>query len=195
MPNINLLPWREELREELKRVFFIVTGLCALTALAFLLVFWTGMQSALDYQNSRNSYLNKEIKRVEAQVGEIKKLKSQRSKMLSRMKVIQNLQGNRPVIVNVFDELVKIVPDGVYFKKISINEKMISMQGAAESNNRVASLMRNVDDSKLFTRPNLTQVTANKKLGSRANDFAMSMELSLPSERAKALDAINANAK
>jgi type IV pilus assembly protein PilN len=154
-----------------------------------------GMQSALDYQNSRNSYLNKEIKRVEAQVGEIKKLKSQRSKMLSRMKVIQNLQGNRPVIVNVFDELVKIVPDGVYFKKISINEKMISMQGAAESNNRVASLMRNVDDSKWFTRPNLTQVTANKKLGSRANDFAMSMELSLPSERAKVLEAKNANAK
>jgi type IV pilus assembly protein PilN len=111
------------------------------------------------------------------------------------MKVIQNLQGNRPVIVNVFDELVKIVPDGVYFKKISINEKMISMQGAAESNNRVASLMRNVDDSKWFTRPNLTQVTANKKLGSRANDFAMSMELSLPSERAKVLEAKNANAK
>ena len=195
MPNINLLPWREELREELKRTFFIVTGVCALAALAFLLVFWMGMQSALDYQSSRNSYLNKEIKRVEAQVGEIKKLKSQRSRMLSRMKVIQNLQGNRPVIVNVFDELVKIVPDGVYFKKISINEKMISMQGAAESNNRVASLMRNVDDSKWFTRPNLTQVTANKKLGSRANDFAMSMELSLPSERAKALDEKNANAK
>jgi type IV pilus assembly protein PilN len=195
MPNINLLPWREELREELKRTFFIVTGVCALAALAFLLVFWMGMQSALDYQNSRNSYLNKEIQRVEAQVGEIKKLKSQRSRMLSRMKVIQNLQGNRPVIVNVFDELVKIVPDGVHFKKISITEKMISMQGAAESNNRVASLMRNVDDSKWFTRPNLTQVTANKKLGSRANDFAMSMELSLPSERAKALDAINANAK
>jgi type IV pilus assembly protein PilN len=163
MPNINLLPWREELREELKRTFFIFTGVCALAALVFLLVFWMGMQSALDYQNSRNSYLNKEIQRVEAQVGEIKKLKSQRSRMLSRMKVIQNLQGNRPVIVNVFDELVKIVPDGVYFKKISINEKIISMQGAAESNNRVASLMRNVDDSKWFTRPNLTQVTANKK--------------------------------
>jgi type IV pilus assembly protein PilN len=189
MPNINLLPWREEQREELKQVFFIVIGVCASAALVLLLVGWMGMQSSLDYQNSRNSYLNKEIKRVEAQVRKIKKLKAQRSKMLSRMKVIQNLQGNRPVIVNVFDELVKIVPDGVHFKKININGKTIGIKGAAESNNRVASLMRNVDDSKWFTRPNLTQVTANKKLGSRANNFSMSMKLSLPSDRAKARKA------
>jgi type IV pilus assembly protein PilN len=111
------------------------------------------------------------------------------------MKVIQSLQGNRPVIVNVFDQLVKIVPDGVYFKEISISEKMITMKGSAESNNRVASLMRNIDNSKWFTRPNLTQVTANKKLGARANDFAMSMNLSLPDERVKLVEENNANTK
>jgi type IV pilus assembly protein PilN len=195
MPNINLLPWREELREELKRAFFIIVGLCASVALAFLLFAWLAMQSALDYQSARNTYLDKEIKIVDAQVGEIKKLKAQRSKMLSRMKVIQSLQGNRPVIVNVFDQLVKIVPDGVYFKEISISEKMITMKGSAESNNRVASLMRNIDNSKWFTRPNLTQVTANKKLGARANDFAMSMNLSLPDERVKLVEENNANTK
>jgi type IV pilus assembly protein PilN len=160
-----------------------------------LLFAWLAMQSALDYQSARNTYLDKEIKIVDAQVGEIKKLKAQRSKMLSRMKVIQSLQGNRPVIVNVFDQLVKIVPDGVYFKEISISDKMITMKGSAESNNRVASLMRNIDNSKWFTRPNLTQVTANKKLGARANDFAMSMNLSLPDERVKLTEENNANTK
>jgi type IV pilus assembly protein PilN len=180
MPNINLLPWREELREELKKQFIIITVAVALVSTILVGLSWFVMQSNIEHQQTRNDYVQTEINRVSSQVKEIKQLKAKRAQMLERMRVIQNLQGNRPVIVNMFDELVRIVPDGVFFAKVSTTDNRISITGTAESNNRVASLMRNIDRSAWFTSPSLTQVTANKGFGPRANDFAMSMVLSPP---------------
>jgi type IV pilus assembly protein PilN len=80
----------------------------------------------------------------------------------------------------MFDEVVRIVPDGVFFDTVSAVGDRISITGTAESNNRVASLMRNVDRSAWFRTAILTQVTANKDFGPRANKFAMSMVLSPP---------------
>ena len=180
MPNINLLPWREELREELKKQFIIITVAVALVSTILVGLSWFVMQSNIEHQQTRNDYVQTEINRVSSQVKEIKQLKAKRAQMLERMRVIQNLQGNRPVIVNMFDELVRIVPDGVFFSKVSTEDDQVSITGTAESNNRVASLMRNIDRSAWFTAPSLTQVTANKDFGPRANDFAMSMVLSPP---------------
>jgi type IV pilus assembly protein PilN len=180
MPNINLLPWREELREELKKQFIIITVAVALVSTILVGLSWFVMQSNIEHQQTRNDYVQTEINRVSSQVKEIKQLKAKRAQLLERMRVIQNLQGNRPVIVNMFDELVRIVPDGVFFAKVSTTDNRISITGTAESNNRVASLMRNIDRSAWFTSPSLTQVTANKGFGPRANDFAMSMVLSPP---------------
>jgi len=180
MPNINLLPWREELREELKKQFIIVIVAVALVSIILVGLSWFVMQSNIEHQQTRNDYVQTEINRVSSQVKEIKQLKAKRAQMLERMRVIQNLQGNRPVIVNMFDELVRIVPDGVFFAKVTTTDNQISITGTAESNNRVASLMRNIDRSAWFTSPSLTQVTANKGFGPRANDFAMSMVLSPP---------------
>jgi type IV pilus assembly protein PilN len=180
MPNINLLPWREELREELKKQFIIVIVAVALVSIILVGLSWFVMQSNIEHQQTRNDYVQTEINRVSSQVKEIKQLKAKRAQLLERMRVIQNLQGNRPVIVNMFDELVRIVPDGVFFAKVTTTDNQISITGTAESNNRVASLMRNIDRSAWFTSPSLTQVTANKGFGPRANDFAMSMVLSPP---------------
>ena len=180
MPNINLLPWREELREELKKQFIIVIVAVALVSIILVGLSWFVMQSNIEHQQTRNDYVQTEINRVSSQVKEIKQLKAKRAQLLERMRVIQNLQGNRPVIVNMFDELVRIVPDGVFFAKVTTTDNQISITGTAESNNRVASLMRNIDRSAWFTAPSLTQVTANKDFGPRANDFAMSMVLSPP---------------
>lgn len=180
MPNINLLPWREELREELKKQFIVITAIVAVVSIVLVGLSWLVMQSNIEAQQTRNGYVQYEINRVSSQVKEIKELKAKRAQMLERMRVIQNLQGNRPVIVNMFDELVRIVPDGVFFNTVSTVGDRISITGTAESNNRVASLMRNVDRSAWFRTPSLTQVTANKDFGPRANNFAMSMVLSPP---------------
>lgn len=180
MPNINLLPWREERRKELKQEFFAVLGAVAFAGVVCVGLAWLMMNLSIDNQRDRNGFLQKHISDLEMQVKEIKQLKQRRAELLERMKIIQNLQGNRPVITRVFSELVTSLPDGVYFTKLSLKGKQLSIIGTAESNNRVSSLMRKLDKSEWFKNPNLTQVKANPGYGEQASDFTMSVKLVLP---------------
>jgi type IV pilus assembly protein PilN len=180
MPNINLLPWREERRRELKQEFFAVLGVVGVAGSLCVALVWLAMNLSIDSQRGRNAFIQTHIADLELQVKEIKELKKRRSDLLDRMKIIQNLQGNRPVITRVFNELVKTLPDGVFFSNISLVGNQLSIVGTAESNNRVSSLMRKLDKSEWFVNPNLTQVKANPKVGEQASDFTMSVMLVLP---------------
>lgn len=122
MANINLLPWREELRAERQRTFFSSLGLSAAVAVLILVVSDRVVDSQLDTQSARNRFLEDNIALVDARVAEIRDLRSQRQLLIERMRVIQELQGNRPIIVRVLDELVRTVPDGVYYKTLSAQE-------------------------------------------------------------------------
>lgn len=160
MARINLLPWREELREQRKQQFLVILGgvLVASAALVFL-----GDQyftAAIENQNARNDFLRKEIVVLDARIKEISELKSRRQQLLERMKIIQDLQGNRPIIGRVFDQLVRTLPDGVYFTDLKMTGRNIAIAGAAESNNRVSNLMRNMDASEWLTAPTLNEVKA-----------------------------------
>ncbi len=180
MPNINLLPWREERRKVLKQEFFALLGAVSLAGLLCVGLAWLLMNLSIDNQRDRNVFLQKHISDLELQVKEIKELKSRRAELLERMKIIQNLQGNRPVITRVFSELVTSLPEGVYFTNLALKGKQLSIEGTAESNNRVSSLMRKLDQSEWFEDPNLTQVKANPGYGEQASDFTMSVKLVLP---------------
>lgn len=95
------------------------------------------------------------------------------------MKVIQNLQGKRPVIVRVFDELVRTLPDGLYYVNVSAKSDKLSIDGKAESNNRISALMRNLDQSDWFAEPNLSSVAADKK-DQALNAFQLSVTQEAP---------------
>ena len=135
------------------------------------------LSSQIETQNDRNSLLKTEIARLEKQVTEIKELKKRRQDLLDRMEVIQELQGNRPEIVRIYDEFVRSVPDGVYFTKMTRKDDQISLEGYAESNNRVSTLMRQLDASYKFTEPNLTKVQANDVLGEDGSRFEMRVKI------------------
>jgi type IV pilus assembly protein PilN len=113
-------------------------------------------------------------------VKEIDDLKKKRTEMIDRMKVIQSLQGTRPLIVHVFDEIVQKQPDGVYFSKIERKDNKIFINGTAESNNRVSTLMRDLEKSEWFENPLLTKVQANPALGEQGTDFNFAVDVSLP---------------
>ncbi|SEK53462.1 type IV pilus assembly protein PilN [Atopomonas hussainii] len=160
MAKINLLPWREKLREERKQRF--IASIMGVLMVAAGLVFLGGqyLSSQIEYQNARAEYLRKEIAVLDARISEIKELQERRKQLLERMKIISDLQGNRPVIVRGFDELVRTLPDGVFFTKLSSKGQQISVEGMAESNNRVSKLMRQLDASDWLNGPVLTGVKA-----------------------------------
>ena len=160
MARINLLPWREQRREERKQRFLAALGAVLVGAAALVFAGDQLLNAAIDRQSARNDYVRKEIAALDARIKEISELRKRRQELLERMKIIQDLQGNRPVIARVFDQLVRTLPDGVYFTSLKMTGKTIAIGGAAESNNRVSALMRNLDASEWLTAPNLTEVKA-----------------------------------
>ena len=183
MANINLLPWRDERRQELQKAFLIV--LAIVTVVAGLIVWAADMsvRHSIANQQQRNNYLQKNINELNAQVKEIKELENKKQELLDRMKVIQELQGNRPIIVRIFDEMVRTLPDGVFYRNLARKSSQISLEGIAESNNRISSLMRKLEKSDWFASPNLTAVTASPEFGEESSAFNLSFAISTPSAK------------
>jgi type IV pilus assembly protein PilN len=180
MANINLLPWREERRQERQKEFLTLLGLVLVAGALLVFAADRAVNAAIEKQQGRNAYIQQHISELDKQVKEIRELENKKKALLSRMNVIQGLQGRRPVIVRVFDEMVRTVPDGVFYRSLSKSGDMVSVSGTAESNNRISSLMRNVDASEWFKGPNLKGVKANDSFGDQASDFELSFRESSP---------------
>ena len=158
MTQINLLPWREERRQELKRQFFVVLAGLAMIGAGCVYMVDVSVQSQIQYQDGRNTFVTAETSKLEAQIEEIEELQKKRESLVERMNVIQNLQGNRPVIVHVFEDLARMIPEGVYFGGVEARGSTLTLDGYAEANSRVSNLMRNLDKSDMFRNPNLSSV-------------------------------------
>lgn len=176
---INLLPWREERRKQLQQEFFAMLGLAALLGAAVIFGLYHLKQSQIQEQRLRNTLVEKNVAELEEDIKEIKRLEERREELVERMKVIQDLQGNRPSIVYVFDQLVRTIPDGVYYTAISRNGAMFEIEGVAESNNRISRLMRNLDESVWFQNPSLQNVTAVQQ-GGQENEFTLTVRQGTP---------------
>ncbi len=137
MARINLLPWREERRKQQQIEFFVILGIAA----AVTLLIWGGIHmhysARIDYQNSRNQFLETQIARLDKKIQEIEELEKEKERLLARMRAIEQLQTNRPLIVRLFDELVNSLPDGVSVTKVEQSGKQITINGVAQSNARV----------------------------------------------------------
>lgn len=182
MAKINLLPWRQVYREEKKREFLGVIAVVFVVAALGAYTWVSSVEDSIENQNSRNRLLEQEITKLDAQVKEISELKKVRDDLLARIKVIQDLEGTRPVIVRYFDDFARAIPDGVYVTMMDKKGTSITIEGIAESYNRVASFMRNLDASDWFAAPNLTSVTAAPEEGEQASKFKMTVLTSAPVE-------------
>lgn len=180
MANINLLPWRDEYRREKQQEFLTIVGGVALVALLCAYLWVSMVNSRIENQSQRNNLLNNEIGLLDKKVKEIKELRERRRELIERMKVIQGLQGERPVIVRYFDEMVRAIPEGVYLTELKREGQAIKMGGITESNVRVSAFMRNVDGSEWFTSPNLSSVKATPELGEQASQFELTLTPTKP---------------
>ena len=180
MAQINLLPWREARRQELKREFLGTLALVLGLGIGLVLLADRVVNAQIDHQNARNQYLSENIKELDKAVEEIKELQKRRNQLLDRMRVIQELQGNRPIIVRVLDQLVRTIPDGVFYTDLKTADKKISISGIAESNNRVSSLMRRLEASDWLADPNLDAVRAAPEYGDQATTFNLTVRVQAP---------------
>lgn len=172
MAKINLRAWREELAAERQKQFIVNLVAAALFAVAvvFLIGFYIDMQA--DRQKTRNNFLTQEIGKLDKQLADIQTLREQRARLINRLNAIQELQGTRPLIVRSFDEMVRVLPDGVHYLSLKRSGDTINLAGMAEKSDDVSSLMRHIYASIWFGEPNLSTV---------ANDGGMKkFNLSVP---------------
>ena len=95
------------------------------------------------------------------------------------MEVIQALQGNRPIVVRLLDQLVRTLPDGVFYTALNTKDNVVALQGVAESNNHVSRLMRRLDASQWLDDPKLDAVQSAPEYGDQAATFTLSVTLLL----------------
>ena len=180
MALINLLPWREEHRQEKKKEFLgILVGVLLVAGVCAAVWLWV-VEDRIDVQEGRNQLLTQGIQVLDRELKEIKDLKQKRKLWLERMEVIQGLQLNRAEVVKVFDEFARAIPDGVFVTNLVRNGGQLSLTGFAESTLRVSALMRQLDASAKFTAPNLKKTQADDTLGEQGYRFELSVKLVKP---------------
>ncbi|MGG7671128.1 PilN domain-containing protein [Pseudomonas sp. WC2] len=181
MARINLLPWREERREERRKRFLLALIGVVVGSIGAVLIADQIITAAIERQVARNDYIGKQIAVVDERIKQISELKAHRQQLVERMRIIQDLQGNRQISGRIFDQLARTLPDGVYFTDVKMAGKSLSISGAAESNNRVSELMRNLDASDWFDAPSLNEVKATTAgQVDQANTFELTVRQTQP---------------
>jgi len=182
MAHINLLPWREEQRQEQTRQFATVTALSLVLTGALVFMVHVTFNNQIDHQKFRNKMLQDEITTLDASLKQIATLEETKDQLLARMDIIQSLQQQRPQIVHLFDDFVRTVPEGIYLTTIKQQGEELTIKGVAESNGRVSAYMRNIDASSWMATPKL-KVIQTKKGTLRSSDFTLVTSQSRPADK------------
>jgi len=189
MARINLLPHRSDRRKRARQHFFVVAGGTALLG-ALIVVAMHGFYAAKnETQTDRNRFLKSEIAKLDKQIEEIQKLREQTQAMLARKKVVETLQGNRSEAVNLLDQLVRQLPEGVYLRSVKQTGATVNLTGYAQSNARVSSLLRNLEASPWLQQPSLVEIKAATTGNARLNEFTVNVRLTRAA--AEALESRN----
>ena len=177
MIRVNLLPHRAEKRKA-KQLQFIVLSAISLVLGAVAVGFvHVAISAQISYQERRNAYLKQEIAVLDKQIDEIKKLREQTQSLLARKNVVENLQSTRSDVVHLLDQMLRILPDGVYLKTLKQSGYKISVIGYAQSNARVSTLMRSIEDSPWLDSPTLVEIHAATVSSTRVSEFSLNFNL------------------
>lgn len=180
MAKINLLPWREDLRKQKQQEFVTLIGIFVVIAAAIVGLIHMYNSQLIDRQMSRNRFMEDKIAFLDKKIEEISQLEKEKQRLLDRMRAIEQLQGNRPLIVRFFDELVNSLPEGVSVLKLSQQGTNVTIEGVAQSNARVSSFMRNLEASKWLVNPKLDIIQATDESGTRVSNFTMRFAQVIP---------------
>ncbi|NOU22520.1 MAG: PilN domain-containing protein [Methyloglobulus sp.] len=174
MAKINLLPWREELRQQKKKEFLSYAGLGALVTVLVLGLVHLYIGGLKEHQEQRNKLIQDEIASLDVKIVEVKNIGEKKSKLLAKIDLVQRLQESRPEIVHLFDEIPRTTPDGVFLTKFAQVGSVLTFEGKTQSNARVSAFMRAVEASHWLQAPKLDVIKSPDKTNVEQNsDFTL----------------------
>ena len=176
MIRINLLPHRELARAARRRQFNILLGIAVAAGVIAVVLGHSLIATRQSAQDARNAFLQQEIAKLDGQIGEIKKIREQTQALLERKQVVETLQSNRTEVVHLFDQMIRLLPDGLYLKSFKQAGDIITVSGYTQSSARVSTLMRNLNDSPWFDSADLVEIKSVTVNNLRANEFVLSVK-------------------
>lgn len=181
MARINLLPWREELRQERQRQFLLSTIMT--TVLGIVLVFLVGLvfDQRINHQEARNQTIKVEISRLQVRINRINQLEQTRARLLSRKRIIEDLQASRSLTVEMLDQMAKSIPVGVTLNGVRQQGMDVVFSGFSQSNARVSAYLQSLERNELFLKPELSVVRSSDKPPSKSEPYEFSIGIKLQS--------------
>ena len=176
MIRINLLPHRELARAARRRQFNLLLGIAVAAGVIAVVLGHSVVAARQSAQDARNAFLEQEITKLDGQIGEIKKIREQTQALLERKQVVETLQSNRTEVVHLFDQMIRLLPDGLYLKSFKQAGDVITISGYTQSSARVSTLMRNLNDSPWFESADLVEIKSATVNNLRANEFVLSVK-------------------
>jgi type IV pilus assembly protein PilN len=175
MIRINLLPHRELARAARRRQFNIFLGIAAAAGVVIVVLghIWIAAQQSA--QEERNAFLTQEIAKLDIQIGEIQKIREHIQALIERKQVVEVLQSNRTEVVHLFDQMIRLLPDGLYLNSIKQTGDVVTISGYTQSSARVSTLMRSLNDSPWFDSATLIEIKAATVNNLRANQFILTV--------------------
>lgn len=176
MIRINLLPHRELARAARRRQFNLLLGIAVAAGVIAVVLGHSVIAARQSTQDARNAFIKQEIAKLDGQIGEIKKIREQTQALLERKQVVETLQSNRTEVVHLFDQMIRLLPDGLYLKSFKQAGNVVTISGYTQSSARVSTLMRNLNDSPWFESANLVEIKSATVNNLRANEFVLSVK-------------------
>lgn len=175
MIRINLLPHRELARAARRRQFNALLAVAVAAGVFIVVAGHLVIDARQSAQEARNAFLEQEIAKLDIQIGEIKKIREQTQALLERKQIVETLQANRTEVVHLVDQMIRLLPDGLYLKSFRQVGDTVTISGYTQSSARVSTLMRSLDDSEWFEAPSLIEIKAATVNNLRANEFVLTV--------------------
>jgi type IV pilus assembly protein PilN len=177
MIRINLLPHRELKRKARQQQIAILAGVVAFLSIMVVWSIYTIIAGEIEYQTGRNQYISDQTALLDKEIAEIKEIKARTKELLSRKKIVETLQHSRSEVVHLLDQLVRLLPDGVYLQSVKQADHDIHLMGYAQSNAWISMLMRNLESSSYLESALLIEIKAITLNNSRQSEFTMKVKL------------------
>jgi type IV pilus assembly protein PilN len=188
---INLLPHRQQRKARQQRMFALLAVLVAGIGLAVVGGGQAYIANLKSGQDARNTFLKDEILKLDKQIAEIAQLQERKQDLLARKDVVESLQNNRSEAVHMFDDLMRLLPDGLYLKSVKQTGDDVVLVGYAQSSARVSTFMRSLEAAALFNEPLLVEVKAAMVGPVRSYEFTLNVKITreAPTDKKKGAKA------
>lgn len=182
MPRINLLPWREALRQQRQQQFLKILALVVLVAVLIIVGIAQLIKQQHQAQQSRNNFILLQIEQQNSEIKEVQALRKQRGTLLAWIDIVHQLQSDRGEIVHQLNLLARAVVDDLYFTSIQQTGNLITIKGEAKNNRQISDLMRHLARSAQMSEPLLTDVSSSQ-LNAGFSQFTLQLSKVAPTAK------------